>query len=67
MFWRIYGTFCTLLYLGISLDWLDKTVYWSSGTSTGSIRFVSQTTGDDYTLVSDLDYPSGLKVLALET
>jgi len=49
------------------VDWRDGNVYWSEGTSAGSISVMSQTTRDSYVLISDdLINPSALVIVPLQ-
>ena len=55
------------LCLGLCVDWRDGNVYWSEGTSAGSISVMSQTTRDSYVLISDdLINPSALVIVPLQ-
>ena len=51
---------------GLSLDWTDKNIYWTSGTSSGSIKVYSQQSNTDGTLVSSQINPKDIVVLPLD-
>ena len=53
--------------LGLSIDWRDKNIYWSSGILFGRISVVSQGGGNMYHLQTGLLHPRYLTVLALES
>ena len=52
-----------LLFAGLSLNWLDKTIYW---TSASQISLITQGGIRTSTLLSGLDKPRGLQILAIE-
>ena len=62
----IFVTIFSFTLAGLSLDWRDKNIYWTSGASRGTINVISQITGTMFTLLSDLDHPRGIMLLPLE-